>query len=299
MGRRLGLTALAWYSQRTVAATFLWYDLETFGTHPGWDRIAQFAALRTDEAFQEVAAPELAYCRISPDYLPHPEACLITGITPRITGERGVVEAEFAALLQRQMRVPGTCIVGYNTARFDDEFVRNLFYRNFYDPYAHEYAAGNSRWDIIDLARITHDLRPDGVQWVYHEDGRPDFRLERLSAANGLEHESAHDALSDVRVTLALATLLHEKQPRLFAFHFGLRKKEAVRRLLNLQNPQPVVLAASTFTRPGACSSVVYPIAVDPVNANRMLCYDLRFDPAPLIDGSIDRSEERRVGKEC
>ncbi|MCA1755827.1 MAG: exodeoxyribonuclease I, partial [Spirochaeta sp.] len=212
-----------------MSATLLWYDLETFGRNPAWDRIAQYASVRTGADFEPVGDPTVLYCRASPEYLPEPEACLVTGLTPQRVKPQGLSEAEFADRVHREMTVPGSCVVGYNTVRFDDEFIRNLFYRNFYDPYRREYADGNSRWDIVDLVRMTHDLRPEGITWPEGEDGKPVFQLELLSAANGLLHNKAHDALSDVYATIALARLVHERQPKLFEFLFKLRKKDEVR----------------------------------------------------------------------
>ncbi|WP_028974409.1 exodeoxyribonuclease I [Spirochaeta cellobiosiphila] len=273
--------------------SLLWYDLETFGRHPGWDRIAQYASLRTNDKFEIIEEPTVVYCRISPDYLPDPGACLITGITPKVTGEKGLIEAEFVKIIHQEMSTPGTCTVGYNSLRFDDEFVRNLFYRNFIDPYKREYSQGNSRWDIIDLVRMTHDLRPEGINWVYDDVGRPIFRLEELTKANNISHEHAHDALSDVYGTVALAKLIHDKQPKLFQFYYSLRKKDAVRRYLNLQNPQPLVHTSGMFTRSGACSTVIVPITADPDNNNLIHCFDLRQNPELLINLSVEELKYR------
>jgi exodeoxyribonuclease-1 len=55
--------------------------------------------------------------------------------------------------------------VGYNSLRFDDEVTRNTLYRNLYSPYDREWQNGNSRWDIIDMVRACHDLRPEGIVW--------------------------------------------------------------------------------------------------------------------------------------
>lgn len=276
-----------------MSSSLLWYDLETFGRHPGWDRIAQFAAIRTNDRFEPMEDPIVLYCRISPDYLPDPYSCLITGITPKETSEKGLSEADFAKEIARVMNKPGTCVAGYNSIRFDDEFIRNLFYRNFYDPYQREYAQGNSRWDIIDLVRMTHDLRPDGIEWVYDEEGKPIFKLEVLSKANGLTHTHAHDALSDVEATIGLAKLIQEKQPKLFHYYFKLRKKEEVRRILNLQHPQPLVHASGMFTRSGGCSTIVSPLTVDPVNRNCIYSFDLRFDPTPLLELEVEEIRHR------
>lgn len=270
----------------------LWYDLETFGRNPRWDRIAQYASIRTGADFQPVGEPTSVYCLVTPDYLPDPEACLVTGLTPQRVKARGVSEAALAELVYRQMTEPATCVVGYNNIRFDDEFVRSLFYRNFFDPYRREYGDGNSRWDILDLVRMTHDLRPEGMTWRYDEQGRPVFQLEQLSAANGIEHEQAHDALSDVRATIELARLIHQRQPRLFRFLFGLRRKDEVRRLVNLQSPRPLLHSSAMFTRRGGCTSVVYPLSAHPSQPNVVISYDLRYDPRPWMD--LEVAEIRR-----
>ena len=271
----------------------LWYDLETFGTHPRWDRIGQYASVRTGSDFEEIGEPTSVYCLVTPDYLPDPEACLVTGLTPKRVKGKGVPEAELADIIHREMSVPGTCAAGYNSIRFDDEFVRNLFYRNFYDPYRREYSNGNSRWDVLDLVRMTHDLRPEGVNWEYDGEGRPQFQLERLSAANGIEHGNAHDALSDVRATVRLARLIHGTQPKLFRFYYGLRKKDAVRRLVSLQSPRPLLHTSAMFTRAGGCTSVVYPLSAHPSQTNVIIAYDLRFDPQPWLDLSVDEIRRR------
>ena len=203
--------------------TFLWHDYETFGAHPMLDRPAQFAALRTNMALEPIDEPINWYCQPALDVLPSPIACLITGITPQETLKRGLTEAEFSAKIHAEMMEPGTCSVGYNSIRFDDEFSRNLFYRNLYDPYEREYKNGNSRWDLIDLARMCYALRPDGIKWPEHEPGKPSFKLEDLSAANGISHEGAHEALSDVMATIGLARLILNAQPRLFQWALRMR----------------------------------------------------------------------------
>jgi exodeoxyribonuclease-1 len=190
------------------------------------------------------------------------------------------------------MSVPGSCVVGFNNLSFDDEFIRSLFYRNFYDPYRREYENGNTRWDILDLVRMTHDLRPAGIEWVHDEEGKPVFRLEQLAAANRIEHDRAHDAFSDVRATIRLAELIREKQPRLFDYFYKLRKKEQVRRMLNLQKPEPLLHSAGVFTRTGGCTTIIYPLSAHPSHPNEIIAYDLRRDPSDWID--LDVEEMRR-----
>lgn len=277
-----------------VAASFLWYDLETFGRHPRWDRIAQFAAVRTDGGFEPTEEPVMLYCRLTPDVLPDPDACLVTGITPDLANDQGIVERDFAARIYAEMIRPGTCTAGYNNIRFDDEFIRSLFYRNFYDPYRREYDAGNSRWDIIDLLRMCHDLRPEGISWPTKEDGRPSFALEDLAAANNMDTSASHDALHDVRTTIAVARLVKEAQPKLFRYYFDLRRKEVVRRRLNLARMEPVLHTSGMFSSDRGCTTIVLPLGARSGYSNSIIAYDLRRNPADWID-EPDEEIRRRV----
>ncbi len=277
--------------------TLLWYDLETFGRHPQWDRIAQFAAIRTTDAFEQVEDPVVAYCRLTPDYVPNPDACMLTGITPQLVMKQGTTEREFAALIHEQMVRPGTCTAGFNNLRFDDEFIRALFYRCFYDPYRREYADNNSRWDILGLLRMCHDLRPAGIEWRYDDRGIAVFKLEELAAANGIAHEQAHDALSDVSATIGLAQRVHRAQRKLFRYHFSLRRKEEVRRRLNLQQMEPVLHTSAMFSSPSGCTTVVVPLSVSPSNANEIIACDLRRDPSDWIDAPVEEIRRRVFSK--
>jgi len=266
--------------------TFLWHDYETFGVNPRRDRPAQFAAVRTDAQLNEIGEPLMFYCSPAPDFLPSPGSCLITGITPQLCLERGLPEREFAARIEAAFAQPGTIGVGYNTIRFDDEVTRFLFWRNLIDPYAREWQNDCGRWDLLDVVRMTYALRPEGIQWPTKEDGSPSFKLEDLSRANGLVHEAAHDALSDVRATIALARLIRDRQPRLFDFALALHKKDRVAAELGLpairQNAKPFLHVSGMFPAERGCLAVMWPLASHPTNKNELLAWDLAHDPAQL-----------------
>ncbi len=262
-----------------MGITFYWHDYETFGADPKRDRPAQFAGVRTDEALNEIDEPLVIYCKPARDYLPHPEACLLTGITPQLADERGLLEPEFIARIHAEFVQPNTCGAGYNSLRFDDEVTRFTLYRNFYDPYAREWQQGNSRWDIIDLVRMTYALRPNGIAWPQHEDGQPSFKLEHLVAANGIVHESAHNALSDVRATIALARLLRTQQPRLYDWLLQLRDKHKAAAQLDLITHNPVLHTSRMYSAKTGCTTLVMPLITEPGNNNSVLVYDLRHDP--------------------
>ena len=279
--------------------TFLWHDYETFGINPRRDRPAQFAGIRTDAELNEIGEPLMIYCKPAGDYLPDPNSCLITGITPQVCLESGIPEHAFAAQIEAVLAEPGTIGVGYNTIRFDDEVTRYLFWRNLIDPYAREWQNDCGRWDLLDVVRMAYALRPEGITWPLKPDERrpddasavrPSFKLEDLARANGLVHESAHDALSDVRATIALARLIRKAQPKLFDFCLGLHKKDRVAAELGLptspQTAQPFLHVSGMFPPERGCLAVMWPLATHPSNKNELLAWDLSQDPSelPLLD---------------
>ncbi|MFT7184816.1 MAG: exodeoxyribonuclease-1 [Pseudohongiellaceae bacterium] len=273
--------------------TIFWHDYETFGIDTKKDKPSQFAGVRTDLDLNIVGSPLTIYCKPSEDSLPSPDACLVTGITPQVALQEGMIEAEFAKAIHNIFSAAGTCVAGYNSIRFDDEVSRNLFYRNFYDPYEREWKNGNSRWDIIDVVRLTYALRPEGINWPVGDDEQPTFRLEKLSAANGITHESAHDAMSDVYATIGIAKLIKTKQPQLFDYIFSLRYKQAVSKLFDVETHKPIFHVSSKFPVSLGCCALVAPLFQHPKNKNGFVVFDLRQDPKHLLGLSVDEIRQR------
>ncbi|ERP97534.1 exonuclease I [Marinobacter sp. ES-1] len=273
--------------------SFYWHDYETFGVDPVHDRPSQFAGVRTDADLNIIEDPLVIYCKPADDYLPSPQACLITGITPQKALQDGYPEAEFIAQINEAFSQPGTCAVGYNSLRFDDEVTRHTLYRNLRDPYGREWQNGNSRWDIIDMVRLTYALRPDGINWPKKEDGSPSFRLEELTVANGIAHDAAHDAMSDVLATIAVAKLIKEKQPKLFDFVLKHKDKHSARQMLDTATLKPVFHISAKYPATRGCCALVAPVADHPTNKNQVIVYDLREDPGELINASPEQIRER------
>lgn len=258
--------------------TLYWHDYETFGLNPGADRPAQFAGIRTDLDLNVISTGDEWFCRPPNDYLPTPEACLVTGITPQQTLQRGETENIFISRINQQFSQENTCVIGYNSIRFDDEVTRFTLYRNFLDPYQREWKNGCSRWDIIDLTRACYALRPEGINWPTDDNDAPSFRLELLTKANNLAHAQAHDAMSDVYATIAMAKLIKEKQPKLYDYCFNLRNKNKVLNTLKVGSYTPVVHISGMFSALQGCASYVLPIAMHPFNKNAVIALDLNKD---------------------
>jgi exodeoxyribonuclease I len=281
----------------TQNASFYFHDYETWGADPKRDRPAQFAGIRTDLELNIIAEPDVWYCQLANDYLPHPQAALITGLTPQLCNKKGLCESEFMQRILSRFSQPNTCAVGYNNLRFDDEVTRNSLFRNFYEPYGREWQQGNSRWDLIDMVRASYALRPEGINWPQRDDGSPSFKLEELTRANDLVHEQAHDALSDVYATIAIARLIKQQQPKLFAYLFELRRKAKVAELIDVAAMTPLVHVSSKFPASSGCVSWIVPLAFHPTNKNAVICYNLQADPSPLLNDDIQLLEEKLYTK--
>lgn len=266
-----------------MATTFFFYDLETTGLHPREDRVMQFAGQRTDMDFNPIGEPYNLLVALNDDTLPSPHALMVTGVTPQETLSDGYTEAQFAKIFAEEIATPETIMLGYNSIRFDDEFMRAFLWRNFYDPYEWTWKDGRSRWDILDVVRMTRALRPDGIKWPV-VDGKAVNKLELLSAENGLEHAKAHDALSDVVALIGVTKLLAQTQPQLFGYLLKMRDKNEIKKVVNLSTATPFVYSSGRYDAEFNKTTVAMPVAE--ADFGNIFVYDLRYDPSPWLNKS-------------
>lgn len=263
------------------AQTFFFYDLETSGLNPREDRPMQFAGIRTDMDLNQIGNPVNILIKLSEDILPSPQAVMVTKITPQSTLMDGFTEAEFCKYIMDEIFTPGTIAIGYNSVRFDDEFMRYTFWRTFYDPYEWQWKDGRSKWDLLDVVRMTRALRPEGINWPVTEDGKATNRLELITKENNIAHEHAHDALSDVEALISVTKLIKEKQPQLYDWLLKMRDKKAVQKLINLEKPTPFVYSSGRYSSEFEKTTVAYPIA--PAKNGNVLVFDLRQNLDELL----------------
>jgi len=268
-----------------MSKTFFFYDLESSGLSPRESRIMQFAGIRTDMNLRQIGEPFDILVKLNDDVLPSPEALMVTGITPQQTLADGYSEAEFAKILNNEVFTPDTIVVGFNNIRFDDEFVRHLFWRNFYDPYEWSWKDGCSRWDLLDVVRMTRALRPEGIEWPVDKNGKATNRLELITKLNKIDHFKAHDALSDVEATIAVAKLIHDKQLQLYEYLLKMRDKNEVKQLVNLDDKRPFVYVSGRYEAEFNKATVAFPLTAGK-NGN-VVVYDLRHDPTDFIGMSV------------
>ncbi|MBR2989344.1 exodeoxyribonuclease I [Candidatus Saccharibacteria bacterium] len=286
--------------------TFFFYDLETSGLSPKDDRIMQFAGQRTDENLNPLGEPVNLLVKLADDTLPSPGAIMVTKITPQQTRQDGLTEAEFTNYVEDELFIPDTTIIGYNSVRFDDEFMRYTFWRNFHDPYKWQWQDGRSRWDLLDVVRLVRALRPEGINWPTQtkqvtdkETGEQKTvevatnRLELLTKANGIEHTHAHDALADVFALIEVAKLIKTKQPKMYDYLYRMRDKKEVAQLVNLEHKQPFVYACGRYPAQTNKTTVAFPLTSSS-NGN-VLVYDLRYN----LDDLLKQEQENPTAEEA
>lgn len=271
-----------------IGKSFYWYDYETFGTDTGRDRPAQFGGFRTDRNFVRKGKELLIYCSPADDYLPNPEACVLTGITPLTCLTEGEPESLFAKRIYDEFKRPGTIVMGYNNLKFDDEISRYMFWRNLINPYDREYGEGRAKMDMFVVVRALYAFKPETINWPTKEDGKISFKLEHLTKVNGLVHEHAHDALSDAKATYLLAKTIYEKQPKFWSYCVSLSDKNNV---LNLIDEQVPLLYLTNYLIHETKSLVpVFPVFRE---GNEVFCWDLREDPKELLALSEEEIKKR------
>lgn len=256
--------------------TFYFYDLETSGFNPRSARIMQFGGQRTDMDLRLIGKPDNILVKLTDDILPEPDAVLVHGISPQRAKAEGLSEAEFAKYLGDKVFLPNTIFVGFNSVRFDDEFMRFTLWRNFYDAYEWQWKNSCGRWDILDVARMTRALRPDGIKWPFDSDGKPSNRLGLLSSINRLDHTDVHDALGDVKATIAVAKLIKQKQPKLFDYLLKIHNKTKVAAFVG--KGEPFIYTSGYYPSEYEKTTIAVTVAAHPLK-QAAIVYDLRVDP--------------------
>ena len=245
----------------------------------------QFAGQRTDMKLKPIGEPVNILVKLTDDILPSPGAILTTHITPQQTLLDGISEAEFCRYFLEEIARPDTIMLGYNSVRFDDEFMRHTLWRNLHDPYEWAWSEGRSRWDLLDVARFVRALRPDGINWpdkeIKDKDSgeavlAPTVNLVDMARLNGFENQNAHDALADVNALINLAQLLRAKQSKMWDYLLNHRDKKAVTEIIRPNNPTPFVYTSGRYPSTNQKTSVAIVIAKGRSPAS-VLVWDLRY----------------------
>lgn len=258
---------------------FVFYDTETTGSNTFYDQILQFAAIKTDDALNEVYRFEIR-CRIQPHILPAPGALIVTGVTlDQLSDPALPSHFEMAAAIHEKLTEWSPAVfAGYNSLEFDEDLLRQAFYQSLLPPYLTN-TNGSSRLDVMCLALAVNEFECGKLEIPLRADGEVTFKLDRLAPANGFLHPNAHDAMADVEATIFLAKLVREKAPWVWEHLLKMGKKsEAIRNALGA----PVRLYTEfRYNKPNHW--LVSAIGPDAENKGSVIAFNLAHDPAELL----------------
>jgi exodeoxyribonuclease I len=221
---------------------FAFFDLETTGISPAFDHPLQFAAILTDAEFREIERVDLR-CRLAPHLIPSPQALAVTGVRPHqlldpVLPSLFEFAQELTSLVSRWSPAIWT---GFNSIRFDEEMLRQMFYQNLQAEIFATQLNGNTRFDIMTAVFAAFHRHPDLFNWPVDETGKVRFKLDRLAPLNGFEGHNAHDALGDVEATIHIARLIAQRAPSLWVELLASRDKAHVQARLEQFAPLELV----------------------------------------------------------
>lgn len=273
---------------------YVFFDTETTGLSPAFDQILHFAAIHTDHELKQLDGFEIR-SRLQPHVVPHP-AAMLTNRLPigRMVDRELTTHAAMVCELRAKLLAWSPAIfAGFNSIGFDEHMLRNALFQTLFPPYLTS-AKGCGRADAYGLVQTACALSPGCLVVPTKPDGRRDFRLASLLAANGISSGGAHDAMSDASGTVELCRLVKDRSPAAWQRFVRLSNKIAVTEMVDEE--EGFVLTEFFGSEPHHRAVVC--IGPIPDNANGRFCIDLERDPDDwrLMSDEQVRAEIARKG---
>lgn len=267
--------------------THVFYDTETTGPNPQYDQILQAAAIQTDDDFMELDSVDIR-SRLAAHMVPTAGALKVTDVDPYDISRAPHDAHDFAKrihdLFTGWAGNGETAYAGYNTIRFDEEILRQMFWQNLLDPYVTS-GRDKTRMDYLIMVRALHARNPDVIDFpVNPETGKKNFKLENIAPLNGFHDHDAHDALGDVRATIHMARLIRDTDPALFAHMTEMGNANMARDFVD--NEIVFQLLGGPMLDPGVLDACL--IASEKRNPKNKLAWNLAIDPLPYLDLSAE-----------
>ena len=193
----------------------IFYDLETTGRSAYWDQIIQIAAICTDEHLNVIDEMNLIG-KLNSFSIPDPEALLVNKIPIDSIYKSNFSNYSLVSEISHKFSEWSPAIfIGYNSIKFDEEVIRNAFFKNLFDPYL-TVKNNNTRVDLLDITRIANFLYPEKIKSLLNKKGSAILKLESIAHTNGIKNFTAHDAMGDTYASLELAKLIKKQIPELW-----------------------------------------------------------------------------------
>jgi exodeoxyribonuclease I len=263
---------------------YVFYDTETSGLSPEFDQILQFAAIRTDNDFNEIDRFEIR-SQLLPYIVPAPGALRVTGIGPELLMDSSIPSHYQATRQIREKLLDWSpaIFIGYNTISFDENLLRQALFQTLHSPYVTN-TQSSARADVIRLVHAVVAYVPDCLTVPTNEKGKAVFKLDQLAPANGFEHENAHEAMADVEATIHIAKVIRNGAPKVWQNVMrSCRKSAAVDTIMSTG-----ILALTEFYFNKEYSWLVTYCGQNSEYSAQMGVFDLQHDPTGYVDLDVD-----------
>ena len=254
---------------------YVFYDTETTGTETAFDQILQFAAIRTDDSFNELERLNVR-CRLLPHVVPSPGALRATRVTPAMLTDPSL-PSHYEAIRQIRAKLlewsPAT-FIGFNSLEFDENLLRQALFQTLHSAYLTN-TNGNARSDVMRVAHAVSIYASDSIVVPTNDQGRQTFGLDRLAPANGYRHDKAHEAMADVEATIYMARLARDRALEIWQAMNRASTKDGVKEYVAAQSM--FSLTERYFGR--TFSWLVTPCGQNPNYDGQLAVFDLYYDP--------------------
>ena len=262
---------------------YVFYDFETTGLDTKFSQPIQIAAIAVDENFELIDEPINVRCKLKDGVIPNPSALLVHKVPIEVL----LNEQSFYSMMDfihTKFTSWGPAIfIGYNSIRFDEEILRSSFFQSLYDPYLTN-TNNNSRTDLFKIVLGLSALKENVLDTPVNDKGKPSYKLENIAKNNGVEHLSAHDALSDVYATLGVAQIIKNKAPE---YWDECMKIHSHKNLMEYLMTDEYFFSASEHAAANLSFKPISLLTANPNNAKELAFFDLDNNPDKYSDSSV------------
>ena len=264
-------------------ANLVFYDFETCSSNVSYGQIIQAAAVLVNDDFQELDRYE-GRCKLSPGIIPEAMALIVNKTTPKILKETNLSHYQMVRqMMEKFNKWKNSIFIGYNSINFDEEFLRRTLFKNLDYPYL-TVTNGNERADLFGLARASHLYYPNCIKTPISDKNNPVFKLDKLAPMNGIKHNDAHSAISDVLATVELAKLLSKTAPNVWKASLMTTNKDKTLQIIKNE-----LMFCTDFFYYGKSFPYVLTFVCEHPQWGYPMCFDLKLDPKYYFNLSTDQ----------
>ena len=266
-------------------SNFVFYDFETSSSNKYWGQIIQIGAVLTNDNLDELDRFD-ARCRLSPGIIPEAMALIVNKSSPQMLKNSNLSHYEMIRQFVETLKRWGKATyIGFNSIEFDEEFLRSTLFQTLEYPYLTS-TNGNTRGDVLSLARAANLYYPDTLKNPVNEKGNDVYKLDQMAPLNGIEHGDAHSAIGDVMATVGIAKLISKKAPNVWKASMLTMDKtqslEVIKKELLFCTNEYFYGKSRPYVQTFICQHPQY---------QWPLCFDLRHDPTPYLNMPLKELE--------